>query len=273
MKKNKTKSSKPKVIVLRTAGTNCDQEAVFAFESAGAKVDAVHINRIFGGAVKLKDYHIMVIPGGFTYGDDIESGRILANELRVHLADDIKKFIKDGKLIIGICNGFQVLVRAGILPGPLAKKKDFLFKQTATLTNNDGGRFQDRWIYLQVCGDNIWTKGLEKTIYFPIAHAEGKFVPQNNTLLQQLKDNGQVAFRYCNAKGRVGGADNPNGSVDDIAGITDRTGRILGLMPHPERHFLFAHHPRWTRFQKKGKYGDGAQLFRNGVDYVKKKLL
>lgn len=268
-------AKKPKVIILRTAGTNCDQETGFAFESCGASVDYVHINQLFNKKVFLEKYQILALPGGFTYGDDIESGRILANELCVYLGVDIAEFIAAQKLIIGICNGFQVLVKAGILPGPLGdlEKRRNDFSQKTTLVSNDSGEFIDRWTYLKVSGKSVWTKGLDKVVYYPVAHAQGKFIPKNTEVLNRLDNNGQVAFRYCSSRGtKPKELDNPNGSVDDIAGITDHTGRVLGLMPHPERHFLFENHPRWTRLKEKEKFGEGAQIFQNGVNYVKKNL-
>ena len=269
-------ADKVKVIVLRTAGTNCDAETAFAFESFGAEVDSVHINRLFNKEVKLKDYHILAVPGGFTYGDDIESGRILANELSRKLGADLCEFICAGKLIIGICNGFQVLVKSGILPGPLDQKDldEHDSSQKVTLTNNDSGKFEDRWSHLKVQGKSVWTKDLGDVVYYPVAHAEGKFIPMDKDVLNKIEDNGQVAFRYCNPEGAPSDyPNNPNGSVGDIAGITDQTGRILGLMPHPERHFLFTQHPYWTRLNSNGRYGQGAKIFENGVSYVKKNLL
>jgi phosphoribosylformylglycinamidine synthase len=266
----------PKVIVLRTAGTNCDREAAFAFETCGARVRLVHVNQLVDKQVPLCDFHILVIPGGFTYGDDIESGRLLANELRLRLGDDLCRFIGDGKLVIGICNGFQVMVKAGILPGPLddGEQKQRVAGQRATLINNDSGKFEDRWCYLRAVGKSVWTEGLEEIVYFPVAHAEGKFVPKDDAVLDLLKKNGQVAFRYCTEKGDAPVyPQNPNGSVDDIAGITDVTGRILGIMPHPERHFLFTQHPFWTRIKLNGRFGHGARIFENGVNYVEKNLL
>lgn len=262
------------VLVLRTAGTNCDQETAFAFQSYGARVSLVHINQLLAGEHALKDYHILAIPGGFTYGDDIESGRILANELRVKLGEDLRRFVSDGKLAIGICNGFQVMVKAGLLPGPVNGGNQEAFAQKATLINNDSGKFEDRWIHLKVEKKSVWTEGLADLIYLPIAHGEGKFVPCDESLLRELQQNNQIAFRYAACGGqRPQYPENPNGSVDDIAGITDLTGRILGLMPHPERHFLFIQHPQWTRFPKQGKLGDGAKIFENGVKYVKKNLI
>ena len=263
-------SKKVKVLVLRTAGTNCDQETAYSFEAFGAKSELVHVKQLLSGQVDLKDYHILAIPGGFTYGDDIESGRILANELRLKLGTKLKKFIKDKKLVIGICNGFQVLVKAGVLPGVGAKSGT---GQNVTLTSNDSNKFEARWVHLKVNGKSVWTKDLKDVVYFPMAHAEGKFMASRETL-KILKKNEQVAFSYVSEDGEAPVyPENPNGSDEHIAGVTDKTGRVLGLMPHPERHFRFHHHPSWTRLGKKSEYGDGAQIFKNGVEYVKKNLL
>ncbi|MFA5059579.1 MAG: phosphoribosylformylglycinamidine synthase I [Candidatus Omnitrophota bacterium] len=259
---------KSKVLILRSAGTNCDQETGFAFKSVGADVEFVHINKLSSGDRSLNDYHILALPGGFSYGDDIAAGRIFANELRLKLGDDLRRFISDGKLIIGICNGFQILVKAGLLPG------ESNFKQTATLMLNTSAKFEDRWVCLKPEGKSVWTKGMNGVIELPVAHGEGKFIVQNDSLLKTLKKNHQIIFRYCDESGKKPKyPQNPNGSLEDIAGITDITGRILGLMPHPERHFFVTQHPNWTREKRKSKFGDGAQIFQNGVDYVKKNLL
>ncbi|VAX35952.1 Phosphoribosylformylglycinamidine synthase, glutamine amidotransferase subunit [hydrothermal vent metagenome] len=264
-------AKKVRVIVLRTAGTNCDQETAFVFRYFGAQADLIHINKLLDDSLKLSDYHILAIPGGFTYGDDIESGRILANELRLKLGKEIKKFIKAKKLVIGICNGFQILVKTGILPGGQSSDVD---KQTINLVSNDSGKFEDRWCYLKVSGKSVWTEGLNDIVYYPVAHAEGKFVVQSKGVVAQLEKKGQIAFRYCSAHGnKPVYPENPNGSAGDITGITDSTGRILGLMPHPERHFFFIHHPTWTRFEKKAMLGEGAKIFENGVRYVRQSLL
>ena len=265
-----------RVIVLRTAGTNCDGETAYAFQRCGAVVDLVHINRLVSREIFLRDYHILAVPGGFTYGDDIMSGRILANELRLNLGEDLEDFIASGKLVIGICNGFQVLVRAGILPGPLTGEPVWHpgIPQIVSLTHNDSGKFEDRWVHLRVSGESVWTAGLPDVVFFPVAHAEGKFVTQDEATLRLLQDNGQVIFRYGSVDGgRVIYPGNPNGSVDNIAGVADRTGRVLGLMPHPERHFVFTQHPAWTRLDERSEYGDGAGIFQNGVAYVTKHLL
>lgn len=259
-----------KVMVLRTAGTNCNEETAFAFSRCGGLVEQVHINALIEGIKKLDDYHILALPGGFSYGDDISSGRILANQLRLQLGQDIKKFIDDGKLIIGICNGFQVLVKAGILPG-LGLHRG----QEATLFDNDSGRFEDRWVHVRSEGSCVWTKGCPREIFLPVAHGEGKFIPKDAKVLEVLVKRRQVVFRYSSSDGMgpVGYPANPNGSLENIAGICDRTGRVLGLMPHPERHFLFEQHPFWTRLPKKSGFGDGAKIFENGVAYVRDVLL
>jgi phosphoribosylformylglycinamidine synthase len=263
---------KPKVCVLRAAGTNCDQETAFAFLKAGALIDLVHINRLISRQRHLEDYQILAIPGGFTYGDDIAAGKILANELRYKLIEDIKKFIQKGKLIIGICNGFQVLVKSGLLSGNSDLQPE------ASLIINDSGKFEDRWVYLRKFkiqnakfkNKCIWTKDLPEIIYLPVAHGEGKFIIKDKTALERLRKNGQIVFQYCDEKGRFAGyPDNPNGSQENIAGICDGTGRILGLMPHPERHIATSQHPRWQRTKNKNA-GDGLQIFRNAVEYIKK---
>ncbi|MFH1413567.1 MAG: phosphoribosylformylglycinamidine synthase I [Candidatus Omnitrophota bacterium] len=263
---------KPRVCVLRTAGTNCDAETAFAFSKVGASAELQHINRIIDGKADLSDYQILALPGGFTYGDDIAAGKILANELRYKLGNQLRRFLEEEKLIIGICNGFQVLVKSGLLPG----NSDL--KQEASLIINDSGKFEDRWTYLRVSSiENrasgcIWTKGLSDIIYLPVAHGEGKFILKDKKVLARIKRNKQVVFQYCDDRGRLSKYPyNPNGSLENIAGISDHSGRILGLMPHPERHIYFQHHPRWNSLEHK-KAGDGLQIFQNGVEYAKKHL-
>lgn len=261
-----------RVLILKTAGVNCDAETAFAFQSAGAATELVHINQLVAREKKLGDYQVMAFPGGFSYGDDIAAGKILANEIKYKLFEETKSFIQKGGLIIGICNGFQVLVRAGLLPGHET------WAQEVTLANNDCGVFQDRWVYLkrspghqatkspELC---VWTKGLPEVIYLPVAHGEGKFIPRNEEVLDRLKKNGQIVFRYCDKRGQPGDFPvNPNGSVESVAGICDGTGRVFGLMPHPERHLVSLQHPRWTREGLK-KHGDGYQIFLNAVNYFK----
>lgn len=278
----------PKVCILRTAGTNCDRETAFAFTKAGADTELLHINKFLSGKNLLDDYQILALPGGFSYGDDVAAGKILANELRYKLIDDIKKFIRDGKLIIGICNGFQVLVKSGLLPGNAD------FKQEVSLIINDSGKFEDRWGYLRrtsrtkiknIAGSRkagkdegrrtncIWVKDLPEVIYLPVAHGEGKFIIQDEVVLERLRNNNQIVFQYCGQNGELSGyPDNPNGSQDSIAGICDGTGRILGLMPHPERHIDVGQHPRWSDGMRQGVEGDGLRIFKNAVEYVRNKL-
>ena len=256
-----------RVVVLRTAGTNCDIETGYAFEIAGATVDRVHVNRLVDKPDLLGRYHICALPGGFSYGDDIASGKLLANEIRFGLDQALKQFVRDGKLMLGICNGFQVLVKSGLLPG-----LEF-GSVVATLTDNDSGKFEDRWVHLRAAAENCAFVKPGESMYLPVAHGEGKFVADKKTL-SELKKRGLIVFRYV---GPDGASDaeypwNPNGSYDDIAGICDPTGRIFGLMPHPERHVAPTQHPRWTREGLKDE-GDGARIFHNAVAFARAHLL
>jgi phosphoribosylformylglycinamidine synthase len=256
---------KPKSLILRTAGTNCDWETVAAFEKAGADAERVHVNRIVENPGLLDYYQILTIPGGFTYGDDIASGAVLANELMERFGEQLCRFRDRGKLILGICNGFQVLARTGLLPGFEGGKAE------ANLDRNDSGKFEDRWAYLKPDGEKcVFTGGIGDAIYLPVAHGEGKFVAPYG-VMERLKKDRQVVFRYAGENGNPAGRKyplNPNGSLDDIAGICDPTGRVFGLMPHPERHYMGLQHPRWTR-EGLRKHGDGLAIFRNAVDYAK----
>src|ERR1019366_1307272 len=236
---------KPKTLILRTAGTNCDGETAYAFERAGAQSELMHINQLLLDGRKVLDYQILALPGGFSYGDDIAAGKILANQITHHLRDVLHAFVAAGKPVIGICNGFQVLIKTDLLPGPIADQTG----QTATLTNNDCGRLVDRWIRLAPRGQKcIWTKDLEP-LDLPIAHGEGKFVPANDSVRRALWSEDRVALVYVKSDDQIAGGqlpDNPNGSVDDIAGVCDASGLVLGLMPHPERYVEPFQHPAWT---------------------------
>lgn len=270
-------NKKVKVIILRTAGTNCDQETAFAFKALGAETELVHINQLARGEKKLSNYQIMAIPGGFTYGDDLGSGKILANELNSKLKDEVMNFISGGKLIIGICNGFQVLVKAGLLPNingqPALNAAEGRGEMQVTLSINNSAKFEDRWVYLKTLRSRcVWSKGIRKMIHLPVAHGEGKFIPKDKKILKKLWENQQVVFQYCDEGGKLKGyPQNPNGSFDYIAGICDHTGRIFGLMPHPERHFFPTQHPRWFR-EGLQKQGDGAIIFKNGIDFAQRLL-
>jgi phosphoribosylformylglycinamidine synthase I len=252
--------NKIKVLILRAPGTNCDFETKVAFETAGAQVDSALVFELFRKEKYLGNYHVMVIPGGFTYGDDISAGKIMANEIRLRLGEDISRFIADGRLILGICNGFQVLVKTGMLPG---FSTDGL--QPVTLANNDSGRFECRWIHLKVNGQSqcVFTRGMQG-MYIPVAHGEGKLVASPEVI-----DRLNIVVQYVDDKGNTGAGypHNPNGSLLDIAGICDESGRVFALMPHPERFIRWTQHPRWTRETPRDS-GDGLQVFVNAVSWA-----
>lgn len=260
----------PRVLILRAPGTNCDQETAFAFQRAGAAAETLHVNRVLENPRRLAEFQILCIPGGFSYGDDLGAGRILATQMRGHLAPQLGEFKSEGKLILGICNGFQVLVRSGVLLADLPDGAGTSTSPPATLTRNDCGRFEDRWVRL-AAGSNkcVFFSGIEQ-MYLPVAHAEGKFVPRDAAVLDQLRRSGQIALRYQlldddrQAAGRY--PDNPNGAVDDVAAVCDETGRVCGLMPHPERYIDRTQHPRWTRGEARDP-GDGFRVFQNAVAY------
>jgi len=260
---------KPRALILTGYGINTDLEMAYAFELAGAEAERVHLNDLIAKDEKLSDYEIFVIPGGFSFADDLGAGKVLAERLRTHLMDELLHFIEEGKLILGVCNGFQVLAKLGLLPA-----LERYGVQEATLTFNDSGRFEDRWVYLEAERDSvcIFTRGLER-IYLPVRHAEGKFVPKDEGVLKRLNAQGQVALRYVDPQGRPAGYPwNPNGSIENIAGICDPTGRVFGLMPHPEAYLHRYHHPRWTR-EPVPEEGQGLKIFKNAVRYVLQDLL
>lgn len=257
----------PTTLILRTAGTNCDGETAFAFERAGARTEKVHINQLIREPNLLDRFQILALPGGFSYGDDIAAGRILANQIAYHFRDALRAFVDSGRPVIGICNGFQVLVKTDLLPGPLAGRSG----QTCTLSHNDSGRFVDRWVRVSArSGKCVWTTGLQD-LDLPIAHGEGKFVAVDSQVRQALWDEDQVALVYTKPDGSPAAGkwpDNPNGSVDDIAGVCDATGLVFGLMPHPERHMDSIQHPAWSGMQPLPAEGAGLQVFRNAVRHV-----
>jgi len=256
---------KPKALVLTGYGINCDYETQHAFNLVGADAKRVHINDIIDKIENLEDYQILAFPGGFSFGDDISSGKVLANKMKFSIFGDLQKFIDDGKVIIGICNGFQSMVKLGILP---AFERNYK-KQVTTLTFNDSGRFEDRWVYLKINPKSrcIFTKNIDM-LYLPVRHGEGKFVAKE-IFLQKLNKNNQVALWYVDEKGDLSDYPwNPNGSLENIAGICDETGRIFGLMPHPEAYLYKTNNPRWTR-EKLSEEGMGVKIFRNAVDFIK----
>jgi len=257
---------KPTALVLRTAGTNCDIETEFALRRAGAETSRLHVNVLRKEPEKLLNFSILVIPGGFSYGDHLGAGQVLANELMTQLRDPLEEFVERGRPVLGICNGFQVLVKTGLLPG-LNR-----WRQEATLTLNDSHRFEDRWTYLQAPETASALVEDREFIYLPVAHAEGKFVLDDPDMLDEMKKNGQVVFRYTDEDGEPAQyPDNPNGSIDDIAAVCDPTGRITGMMPHPERHVLPVQHPRWTR-EGLREEGDGLRIFRRAVRFAQEEF-
>jgi phosphoribosylformylglycinamidine synthase len=259
---------KPKTLVLTGYGINCDYETQHAFYLVGADAKRVHINDIIDKIENLEDYQIIAFPGGFSFGDDISSGKVLANKMKFNIFNELQRFIDDGKLIIGICNGFQSMVKLGILP---AFDKNYR-EQVVTLTFNDSGRFEDRWVYLKVNPKSncIFTRNID-VIYLPVRHGEGKFVA-NEEVLQKLNRNNQISIRYVDNKGNLSVYPwNPNGSLENIAGICDETGKVFGLMPHPEAYLYGTNHPRWTR-EKIDEEGMGVKIFRNAVEFIKEKF-
>lgn len=252
---------KPRVIVFSGYGLNCEEETTFACELAGAVADIVHVNDVIAHKKLLDRYQIMVMPGGFSYGDDTGSGKAYANKLKNTLMEPIRHFVDAGKLVIGICNGFQILTNLGLLPGALA--------------HNAGGRFIDRWVDLKPVGQSPWLAGIE-SLSLPIAHGEGRYVADQKTLTK-LKREGSVAFEYV--KGETAEffnlPANPNGATANIAGVLDETGRVLGMMPHPERGIRFTQLPHWTyikdQLERQGKpvpaMAGGIEIFHNAVRF------
>lgn len=265
--------ARPRVLILTGYGINCDRETQQAFQAAGAIVARVHVNDLIDGHDAMDRYQILALPGGFSYGDDIASGKVLANRLKTNLAETLETFIAKGNLVIGICNGFQVMVKYGLLG--LTKAGDR--RQRVTLTYNDSGRYEDRWVHLVPSGDRcVFTRGL-KRLYLPVAHGEGKFYTEP-PLLEALESQGLVALRYALEDGSPAGGRfpcNPNGSCNDIAGICDPTGRVFGMMPHPERFLTTMNHPRSTALaqcaRREGRLlpqeGEGLEIFKNAVSF------
>ncbi|BBO93491.1 phosphoribosylformylglycinamidine synthase subunit PurQ [Desulfosarcina ovata] len=268
-------SVKPNVLVLTGFGLNCDHETAYAFELAGAVANRVHINTLIGGDVRLDDFQILVFGGGFSWGDDHGAGVIQALRLKTNLGDRLLAFVAADKLVMGICNGFQTLVNLGLLPGI---DGDYTCRSVA-LTNNDCGNFRDQWVHLAVNPDSpcIFTRGIE-TLDLPVRHGEGKFYADDKTI-QTLSAGNQIALRYALPDGRVADGTfphNPNGSLMDIAGICDPSGRVFGLMPHPEAYNHVTNHPAWTRRLEMDKrrgtvppttVGEGIRVFENAVAY------
>lgn len=262
---------KVRACVLYGFGINCDYETQHAFATAGAIAERVHVNDLVSGSRSLTEFEILAFPGGFSFGDDIASGKVLANKFKFHLAGDLAQFVKDGMLVAGICNGFQSIVKLGLLPAFNGHYRE----QTATLTFNDSGRFEDRWVRLAFDKKSpcVWTKGIEK-MYLPVRHGEGKFVASEG-ILKKMDEKHLAVARYVDGKWKATLAypDNPNGSMASIAAACDETGRVFGIMPHPEAFNHETNHPRWTRGEAHGENGLGLQVFENAVKYAKEKLI
>jgi phosphoribosylformylglycinamidine synthase I len=266
------------VMVLTGYGLNCDHETAYAFGLAGARADRVHINSLIQGAVKLENYQILVFIGGFSWGDDHGAGVIQAVRMKTRIGDQLIDFVESGNLVLGICNGFQSLVNIGLLPG---LGQNYHRRQVA-LVFNECGNFRDQWVGLKAnpASPCVFTGGLDFA-ELPVRHGEGKFYADPETLAE-LWQNNQVAVQYALPDGRPAGGRfpfNPNGSVDDIAGICDATGRIFGLMPHPEAYNHPTNHPDWTRRKELARRQDaswksqvpvGIRLLQNGVDYFRR---
>jgi len=277
---------KVKALVLTGYGLNCDYETDFSLKLAGAESHRIHINEmISGGAsdalVTLSDYHILVFGGGFSWADDHGAGVLMATKLKNHLGEQVQQFIEDGKLVLGICNGFQALVNLGLVPG----FDNAYHERRVALTYNDSGNFIDDWVNLKSNQDSpcVFTKGVS-SIELPVRHGEGKFYAEDETV-DRLFENNQVALQYADENGDPAGGRrplNPNGSLKDIAGICDPSGRIFGLMPHPEGFNHYTNHPNWTKKKeallRQGKTmeseeGDGIRIFRNAVEYIRTKVV
>jgi phosphoribosylformylglycinamidine synthase len=259
----------PPIAILHAPGTNRDRDAAVAFALAGGRPEIVHINQLLAGERRLSAYALLVLPGGFSYGDDLGAGQLWAVRLRHDLGEALYEFAAAGKPILGICNGFQVLVKTGLLPGPLDAEPGPIPRdgRPVTLTRNASARFECRWVWLEPnrANPSPWLDGLER-LYCPVAHGEGNFRTRDAATLAALQAQQCVAFTYVDAEGHPGAYPvNPNGSVANIAGITNAAGNILGLMPHPEDHVFPWQHPAAAR----GERGhDGLRLFRNGVAYA-----
>jgi len=255
------KMKKPKIIIASGYGLNCEEETKFAFELAGGEVLITHINDLIAKKNLLTKAEIFVFPGGFSYGDDTGSGKAYANKVKNHLHDEINRFVALDHLVLGVCNGFQILTNLSLLPG--------------ALTFNDSARYLDRWVDVKIGGESPWLLGIE-TLSLPIAHGEGKYYADQRTLKKLGKEKA-IAARYfkgeiCQYQDLVA---NPNGALEDIAGVLSNHGRVLGMMPHPERAMFFHQLPNWPYLKEENKRegkpipteGPGLQIFKNAIHY------
>jgi phosphoribosylformylglycinamidine synthase I len=255
----------PQVLILHATGTNRDHDVAQAIQAAGGMPEIVHINQLRRGERRWQDYQMLVLPGGFSYADALGAGSLLAMDLSIYFTTEVTQFVSSGKPVIGICNGFQALLKSGILPDPLKIGEP----RRTTLTFNQEGHFECRWVTLQPVSQKcIWTHGLQQDVRCPVAHGEGNFVVESPDVLDALAANDQVAFVYSAPDGRPAGGlypDNPNGSMGDVAGICNPSGNVLGLMPHPENHIFPYQYP----FKSRQPLGNGLPLFTNGIQYAR----
>jgi len=250
---------RPRVLILHAPGTNRDREVALACQLAGGEPEIVHINQLLAREYKLNTFQMLILPGGFSYSDDLGGGCLWASDLLCRIGDDFRAFIAAGKPVLGICNGFQALVRGGFLPGGVSHRE-------VALTRNAKASFECRWVTLQPINNSrcLWTRNLEDPIYCPVAHGEGRFVVKDEKARRKLWDDGLVALSYVTPEGKpLQFPYNPNGSVDGIAGICNLEGNVLGLMPHPEDHVYPLQHPRWARGERGWL---GLPLFRSGLE-------
>lgn len=260
---------KPKALVLLAHGTNRDQDVAEALRLCGAEAEIVPLNSLHAGKQRWSNFQMLVLPGGFSYADALGAGKLLAIDMQSYFTDEIQEFVQAGKPVIGICNGFQALVKAGILPGESRERREENGKELATLTFNAHGHFECRWVTLQPVSQKcVWTKGLSELIECPIAHGEGNFQVSDSALPSTLASLDQIALAYVHSDNMPARGEypaNPNGSLLDIAGICNPQGNVLGLMPHPENHIHAWQHPQWTRGVERNS---GLALFMNGVKYA-----
>ena len=280
-----------RALVLRAPGINCDRETAHACRLAGFETHLLHINQLIQQPERMLDYHFLVIPGGFSYGDDLGAGTLLAKNLTIHLGAQLRRFIDEGWPVLGICNGFQALVRAGLLPGP-GSEETLPEQSLASLTNNASAQFECRWITLSTLDSPcLFTRDINHPIELPVAHGEGQFVLADSALLSQLQADKQIPIVYTMITWQASPSpasplytltptptlavpvpypDNPNGSTGNIAGICNARGNVFGLMPHPERYTQSIQHP-----QRRGNHGagDGLLIFKNAFDYVNSMIL
>jgi len=261
----------PRILVLRAAGINCDEETAAACELAGGRPERIHINQLASGAVRLHDYAALVIPGGFSYGDHLGAGKLLAVDLVHRLGVELERFVADGRPLLGICNGFQVLVKSGLLPGVDLPQQTSHVRQRVSLTGNASGHYECRWVQLAAEPNSpcLFTRGVNVLFTLPVGHGEGRFVSSTETLMR-LEAEHCVAVRYVDAAGQPAThyPANPNGSANAIAGICNPLGNVFGLMPHPDRAYLPQLHPDWVRGRRDRREGDGLAIFRNMINYA-----